>query len=189
MKNVSEKEIGITLIALVVTIIILLILAGVTIGVATNGTSLFEKAKLATDEYNNKAEQEETELSKATNEINSYIDGNRNFSNINFSTEEQDTGIKWVDGKTIYQKTLVSTETYRLLSTGDWQNVPGWSQEFTNTDKFISAESHYSWSKRTDWNENIAQNGNKYLKFYSLLSWFDIPSGTYLTVQYTKTEN
>ena len=36
MKSVKEK--GITLIALVVTIIILLILAGVTIGVATNGT-------------------------------------------------------------------------------------------------------------------------------------------------------
>ena len=49
----SLKEKGITLIALVVTIIILLIIAGVTIGVATNGTGLFEKAKLATDKYSN----------------------------------------------------------------------------------------------------------------------------------------
>ena len=71
------KEQGITLIALVVTIIILLILGGVTIGLATNGTGLFEKAKLATDEYNNSVDKENIELAKATNEINSYVDGNR----------------------------------------------------------------------------------------------------------------
>ena len=71
------KEQGITLIALVVTIIVLLILAGVTIGVVTNGTGLFEKAKLATDEYNNKAQQEETELAKVANEIDNHIDSNR----------------------------------------------------------------------------------------------------------------
>ena len=71
MKNIKES--GITLIALVVTIIILLILAGVTIGVATNNSGLFEKAKLATDEYNNKAQLEEIELSKITKQIDYEI--------------------------------------------------------------------------------------------------------------------
>ena len=105
MKNTINKK-GITLIALVVTIIILLILAGVTVGLATNGTGLFEKAKLATEEYNNKAQQEETELLKASNEIDNYtIGSNRDYFNlVSFSYDEQDTGLTWIDGKHIFQK-------------------------------------------------------------------------------------
>lgn len=78
MKKILKENKAITLIALVVTIIILLILAGVTVGFAMNGTGLFEKAKLATDNYNNKVSEEETEINKATNSINDYIEGNRN---------------------------------------------------------------------------------------------------------------
>lgn len=105
MKKTKEK--GITLIALVVTIIILLILAGVTIGIATNGTGLFDKAKLATDKYNNEVDKENYELGQATNYIENYSTFTRSGgSNINYSTEEQDTGLKWIDGKKIYQKTV-----------------------------------------------------------------------------------
>lgn len=50
--KIKNNENAITLIALVVTIIILLILAGVTIGVATNGTGLFEKANSAKERQN-----------------------------------------------------------------------------------------------------------------------------------------
>ena len=46
----SLKEKGITLIALVVTIIILLILAGVTLNIALSGNGLFERAKDAGEE-------------------------------------------------------------------------------------------------------------------------------------------
>ena len=49
MKN---KERGITLVALVITIIILLILAGITINSLT-GSGLFEKTKLAKERYEN----------------------------------------------------------------------------------------------------------------------------------------
>ncbi len=52
------KEKGITLIALVVTIIILLILAGVTLNMALSGDGLFSKAKLAANKYNVASEQE-----------------------------------------------------------------------------------------------------------------------------------
>ena len=68
-----RKYKGITLIALVVTVIILLILAGVTVGLATNGTGLFEKAKLATDEYNNSVEKENDKLDN----YKSLIDNSR----------------------------------------------------------------------------------------------------------------
>ena len=57
---------GITLVALVITIIILLILAGISIASLT-GNGLFEKAKLAKNETNAAAKNEQ-------NIMNSYID-------------------------------------------------------------------------------------------------------------------
>ena len=55
--------------------------------------------------------QEETEIAKLTNQIGSYVSLTRaGGSNINYSTTEQDTGLKWIDGKTIYQRTFTLTE-------------------------------------------------------------------------------
>lgn len=68
---------AITLIALVITIIILLILAGVTVGFAMNGTDLFEKAKLATEKYNNEVDKENFELGNNVNEIDNYVSSDR----------------------------------------------------------------------------------------------------------------
>lgn len=67
--NLKENQKGITLIALVVTIIILLILAGVAIGFAVNGSGLFDKAKQATDKYNNSVDRDNAELGNLYNEI------------------------------------------------------------------------------------------------------------------------
>lgn len=76
MKNKMKENKAITLVALVITIIILLILAGVSIAQLT-GNGLFEKAKLATNEYNNKSQQEEIELAKSNNIISNYINNSR----------------------------------------------------------------------------------------------------------------
>ena len=53
---------GITLIALVITIIVLLILAGVGINIAVNQGNLFEKANEAKTEWNNKVQGEQGEI-------------------------------------------------------------------------------------------------------------------------------
>ena len=53
---------GITLIALVITIIVLLILAGVGINIAVNQGNLFEKANEAKTEWNNKVQEEQGEI-------------------------------------------------------------------------------------------------------------------------------
>lgn len=77
MKNIiktSRSNKAITLIAMVITIIVLLILAGVTIGFAINNTGLLKKAKISTDEYNNSVNKENNELEKMIG----YIDSNRN---------------------------------------------------------------------------------------------------------------
>ena len=61
-KKTSRREKGITLIALIVTIIVLLILAGVTINLAVNNQGIFNKAKTATRAYKNATEEEEASL-------------------------------------------------------------------------------------------------------------------------------
>lgn len=73
MKKQSK---GITLIALVITIIILLILAGISIATLTN-TGLFGKAKEAKDKSKNAQIEENIYLADYENEINKYINGSR----------------------------------------------------------------------------------------------------------------
>ena len=53
-----KKERGITLVALVVTIIILLILAGVTLTLALGGTGIFPRAQNAADRYTDASQNE-----------------------------------------------------------------------------------------------------------------------------------
>ena len=98
------------------TIIVLLILAGISIAQLT-GNGLFEKAKLVKEVSKNAQEDEEDKIKQYGNEINSYITANRNFTPINYSTDEQDTGLNWIDNKNIYQKTIVYTNP-ELLSPG-----------------------------------------------------------------------
>lgn len=67
-----KKEKGITLVALVVTIIILLILAGVSIYFATN-SGLIGKAQQAVDESKNAGLNENNTLNEAEQMINNYL--------------------------------------------------------------------------------------------------------------------
>ena len=80
-KKVQElKEKGITLIALVVTIIILLILAGVTLNMAMSGDGLFSKARNAAEKYKKAQEDDQDLISEIGKEMNSeyvgaYLEG------------------------------------------------------------------------------------------------------------------
>ena len=57
-----KKEIGITLIALIVTIVVLLLLTGITISIVTGNNGIFGKAKLASKKYGEVAKNEEEQL-------------------------------------------------------------------------------------------------------------------------------
>lgn len=52
------KQNGITLVALVITIVVLLILAGVTIASFTGENSILDKAENSVDQYNQKADNQ-----------------------------------------------------------------------------------------------------------------------------------
>ena len=71
---------GITLVALVITIILLLILAGISIATLT-GSGLFEKARLAEQKSKNGQELEDTTLKDYENKITEYVDGTRAVTN------------------------------------------------------------------------------------------------------------
>ena len=58
----TKKENGITLIALVITIIILLILAGAAVSIGLNGGDVFNRANQAKTEWNEKVNEQDTTL-------------------------------------------------------------------------------------------------------------------------------
>ena len=70
MKKQRRKEKGITLVALVVTIIVLIILAGVTLNIVLDNDGIIGKAKEGAEEYEN-VQKEEQEL---LGEIEGYIE-------------------------------------------------------------------------------------------------------------------
>lgn len=71
-----KKEKGITLVALVVTIIVLLILAGVTISLTLSNNGIFQKAKTAGNTYTaaktNEATDMNTYAAEMQNTMNQY---------------------------------------------------------------------------------------------------------------------
>lgn len=75
----NRQNAGITLVALVITIILLLILAGITINTLSN-TGIFEKAKEAREKYQNAQNEEEMQLAKYGNKIDSYVENARSES-------------------------------------------------------------------------------------------------------------
>ena len=83
MKTKIKQEKGITLIALVVTIVVLLILAGVSVNALFGNSGIIEKAKEAQNKMN-QATQKDLD---AINELNNWIDGK-----INGSSGENTTG-------------------------------------------------------------------------------------------------
>lgn len=63
---------GITLIALVITVIVLLILAGTAITIAVNGDNIFGKANTAVNAYNAKAANQEANITELETQFNTY---------------------------------------------------------------------------------------------------------------------
>ena len=92
METKENLNKGITLEALVITIIILLILAGEAITALTQ-TGLFENAKQAKNAMENAQNEENTILSDYSSEINEYISSNRNDKENSQSLINKDDGI------------------------------------------------------------------------------------------------
>jgi len=76
--NIKNNEKAITLIALVVTIIVLIILAGVSINLVLGNNGIITKARDARSNFQRAAEEEQTNLDNLYAEMNEKIDGTSN---------------------------------------------------------------------------------------------------------------
>ena len=74
----GNKVRGITLISLVITIIVLLILAGITVA-QFSGNGLFDRTRVAKEKYQNAQDDEDDKIAQYGNEIDSYISSDRTF--------------------------------------------------------------------------------------------------------------
>ena len=75
MKQRLRKETGITLVALVVTIVVLLILAGITIMYTMGDNSIFKKAQEAKNKTEEAIQNEQEYMNSIDNMINEYTNG------------------------------------------------------------------------------------------------------------------
>ena len=82
--EVKYQEKGITLVALVVTIIILLILAGITINLTLGEHAILDMAKQAGQNWQNAQKSEDMALMEYENEIRKYVSGSTSQSNISY---------------------------------------------------------------------------------------------------------
>jgi len=126
MKRQITNEVGITLVALTVTIIILLIISGVSITALTQ-TNLFTNARKAKSTAENVQIDENTTLTKYENQI-IEITGNRDtvtidkefytlLKNNSIYTDNETIIGKWTDEKNLYRKIyhrdlITSGDTY-----------------------------------------------------------------------------
>ena len=142
-----KKERGITLIALVITIIVLLILAGVAINALIGEGSIIKNAEKAVGEYDNKVEEE----GKILNEINKYMENKSEQVDQNWDSLQCVNKPKIVDGMIpvyyengVWKKadTTNGDETKKWYSyTADekqWANVV--TVESSNLSKYKDAE-------------------------------------------------
>ncbi|MBR3134359.1 MAG: hypothetical protein IKG56_02745 [Clostridia bacterium] len=116
-KRLSKKEKGITLVALVVTIIVLLILAGISIKMIFGNNNIINKTKDAAEIYANTEENDITRLKESKKEI-LELTGHK------LSTEEEldalkNNGIKELTDKEIKNDYLKNNNRIKGVITGD----------------------------------------------------------------------
>ena len=181
MKKYIKDNNGITLVALVVTIIVLLILAGVTITMTISGDSIFQRARNATDAYRAAAKDEEKAITTGiSNQIGDYktkygyddatkvTSSNYGWKVTNYVAEGADTltwRIFWQDSENVYiiADSNIENYSYSSYSNTNISDItrklnPNWNEEWNNQDNGKSVArltNKDNWSKYLD-KDNIA---------------------------------
>ena len=135
MRNIKEKR-GITLIALAVTIVVILILAGVTLDVTLGENGILNKSKEAANRMNNLVKEDEAELNELLNELNETMDSNWN-SNIEIPEPEPE-GENILD--LIDDGTIEIGDYIAYNPTGDGSYVVNGTYSGTGIDQTINKE-------------------------------------------------
>ena len=140
-KKIKKEEKGITLVALVVTIIVLLILAGVAISFTLGEDGIFKKAKDAADRMQNAASNEKIQIGELTNEITKVMEKDEigtdiyvtlyNDGTLTFGTQNEP-----IEGKTVIKEYgNIKGEEYTSWNEGDehFNDTPWFNEKETIT--------------------------------------------------------
>ena len=127
-KKQVKREKGITLVALVITVVVMLILAGVAIAAVVDGDGLFSKTRQAAETYENATDKESYMLENLMGQIDHYIEGGTSSGG-----NDQESG----EGSPIAS----------VVEVGDFVNYDAgtWNQS-TDTSKIQSSGGTVTWS-------------------------------------------
>lgn len=98
MRNTFKKEKGITLIALIITIIVLLILAGVALATITGNNGIIKNAENAVAQYQNQANKEQELLNTIDDYLNKYLGNKEDTDNPTVSYGKLELRIMGISG-------------------------------------------------------------------------------------------
>lgn len=117
IRNIYRSNNGITLVALIITIILLLILAGVTINLTLGEGGLFQTAKLAVKNYTDAQNQERNYIDNLDNTIKNIIGGNKTPSKPTLVSQITPSDY----GKTINYSVTVKNNNNENVTLNDWK--------------------------------------------------------------------
>lgn len=163
----QKRNKGITLVALVITIIILLILAGITINLTVGQKGILTRAQEAGRNYQEAARREDEQLANFVKETNDIINENNNPNN-----DEKVDEILRSGGKYIYNEGKILEEAIEFIGTSQ-----------INAEYAINEKNLYMTTKKGD-GFNLAYIGTKnkislegYTKIKCLVSTGDNTQG------------
>ena len=188
LKENKKKNIkGITLVALVVTIIILLILAGISISALTQ-TGLFERAKQAKEKSENAQKEENNilqkyensihEVSSSTRENNNFFEWNKMKINNNgknleyYYNNEKILPLYWYG----YMNNPI-TAAYKLKSTDTSGTVVGRANVNTETNGYLRFSEQNQWAL-TNYIFNDIIDYTKYKEMHIIIKNFEAMNGS-----------
>ena len=138
-KDRSDR--GITLVALVITVVVMLILAGVAISAVIDGEGLFSKIREATKIYENAGERENEQIESLMNDINSYL-VNKDFEVNEPKTSEGMIPVKYNEETGAWVKADISNKNNDWYSYSPqdkkWANIVTVKENGNNTREYYA---------------------------------------------------
>lgn len=141
MKNLNNK--GITLIALAITIIIMLILAGIILNTILGDNGIITKAQVAEDKTNKSQIEQQEQLKHLDNQIDLITRDINTKSEYKTDGTKTDTGDIY-NGKKLYRKTLVLEKSDFIMINSELFGTNQYGYELENVENaFIEHDFTY----------------------------------------------
>ncbi len=168
LKNKMKENKAITLISLVITIVILIILAGIAISTMLGNDSLLNRTKTATEEYNKQTATESINLKITTCQMNTYAETQRMPTLKELAVElEKDNEIQYVNGS---QRVASTQEINFTNATSIFTKLKAYPYEFeiNSSLQLASIDGVKIATLPTNGNDTQVATNNIVTQFYSL---------------------